>query len=542
MGFTLSAFLFDAKKSISIFLAVLFPFLSVMGITVPKQGSGTAVTSQVTGCLYASTDKIRKYELIEKIAKYDMYLAKYEREACQLVLKSTSIQDNLEWKMTDFVNAAGDILKSSVFRESYINVSTNNIPEYYPDAIVPFAGGRFSLFETNANQPFYIQVYSSPETPAGQYKSTISILNSDTKKVECTFNITAMVWNFTLPQTPSCETAMGLDKSYIAAKHGVAVDSAEAQALYEKYYECLLEHKISAYNLPVDILIDEADAYMSDPRVTSFCIPYSNNDELLVKYYNKVKSNPVWAAKGFFYPIDEPSTAADYATYCQMTDRLARLCPGYHMVTPFYKYKFTDAGTDFNSVEQQKGRSDIICANSNLYDENGLAQQVADRVTTGDKSWWYVCCGPKGDYCNLFTSWEGIQHRLLFWQQKQCNVSGLLYWSTTYWADVDDVWTQALTTPWTGNDSFGDGSLFYNGNKVGINGPVSSLRLEAVTDGIEDYEYLTIAQKIFGEDYVTRTIAKLSSSLTEYTYSDALFACVREKLGNDISNYYASAK
>lgn len=542
MKFSLSSFLFDAKKSLSIVLACIFSFLSSAGLSLPGQGAGTSLKSDVTGCLYASTNKIRNNEYIGKVSKFGICLAKYEREACQLVLKSTSVKNNLEWVMTDFTNGNGDKLACSVFKEAYINVSTTSTPKYYPDALVPFAGGDFSITEKNINQPYYIQVYASPQTPAGEYTSTIIIKDNDAgERVECIFKISVTVWDFTLPVTPSCETAMGLERGQIAAKHGVAGDSAEAQALYEKYYEYLLSHKVSAYNIPVDILSDEADAYMSDPRVTSFCIPYSWDDDTLVRYYTKVSSNPVWAAKGFFYPIDEPSTAEAYATYCQMTDRLAQLCPGYNMVTPFFKYKFTDAGTDFNSVTQQKGRSNIICSISNLFDEKGFADDVAARVKDGDKSWWYVCCGPKGDYCNIFTHWEGIQHRLLFWQQKQCNVTGLLYWSTSYWTDVDDVWTEALTTPWTGKDSFGDGSLFYNGNKVGIDGPVSSLRLEAVTDGIDDYEYLAMAEQLFGENYIDDIISEVSKSLTKYTYSDELFAKVREKLGSDISSYYASA-
>ena len=40
--------------------------------------------------------------------------------------------------------------------------------------------------------------------------------------------------------------------------------------MYAKYYESLLAHKISAYELPEDIRSDKADAYMDDPRVTGF--------------------------------------------------------------------------------------------------------------------------------------------------------------------------------------------------------------------------------------------------------------------------------
>ena len=86
------------------------------------------------------------------------------------------------------------------------------------------------------------------------------------------------------------------------------------------------------------------------------------------------------------------------------------------------------------------------------FSDRGFADAIADRAAAGDKIWWYVCCGPgpKTDYCNLFTQQEGVKHRVLFWQQMQQHVTGLLYWSTTYWSDVGgDPWSSAWTTPCT---------------------------------------------------------------------------------------------
>ena len=74
----------------------------------------------------------------------------------------------------------------------------------------------------------------------------------------------------------------------------------------------------------------------------------------------------------------------------------------------------------------------------------------------------------------------------------------------------------------------------YDGYHVGVNGPVSSLRLEAVANGIEDYEYLTMAQQLLGDDYMNKTISKVAKDLTNYTLSDAQFAKVRVELGNAI--------
>ena len=178
-----------------------------------------------------------------------------------------------------------------------------------------------------------------------------------------------------------------------------------------------------------------------------------------------------------------------------------------------------------------------MCPETVVFDEDGFAERAWTRQANGDKLWWYVCCGPspKTDYCNLFTQQEGIKHRVLFWQQKQYNVTGLLYWSTSYWSDVGgDPWTSAWTTPWTGVDTFGDGSLLYDGYHVGVNGPVSSLRLEAVANGIEDYEYLTMAEELLGADFVNGILSTVTKDLTHYTLSDAQLAIVRVELGSAI--------
>ncbi len=542
--------LFKFKNALSFFIASFLPLLMVTGLQV----TGVNSVSKLSGCLYPSTRKIRKIQLIGADTSISFGLAKGEREACQLVLRAEEVKRNLTWEMTPFQDKNGNILESRVYKESYLKVAmptsikncpNEAAPQYIPDALMPFEGGQFSLTDVNENQGFYIQVTSTPDTAPGEYKSVVTV--KDGNKLQLEFEITAKVWNFTLPETPTCETAFRIGKGAIAQKHGVESNSPEATELYKKYYEYLLSRKISAYSIPADILSDEADAYLNDPRMTSFLISYPKDDETLQRYYNKVTSNPEWAAKGYFYPIDEPTSAEHYRTYEAMTDRLAALCPGYNMVTPFDLYKFTNDGIKYNALQLQRGKSNIICGLSKLYDFistqkcpsiNGFREELEERVQEGARSWWYVCCNPRPDYCNFFISNEGLETRLLFWQQKQRNVGGVLYWDTTYWSYVEDVWSEPLTTPWTGKDAYGDGSLFYNGNKIGIDGPVSSLRLETIADGIEDFEYLTIAEKLFGRDYIDKLMAQLSTGLKEYTYSDDLLMQVREIIGNDIEAYY----
>lgn len=545
--FFLSSLIVSVKKSFSVLLATL--------IFLTGTGGGFSLSEYlVRGChenflsvpsysFYDATAKIPRAGSIEKQGKYTMYLAKNESEFCQFVFRLREDRRDISLYLSDFTNENGDTLETTLAREYYVDTNSSTVSGSYPDAIVPIDCEYNFPFTAQLNYAYYIGVKSTEDSAPGLYTAEITVRSEnqpDNRFENLKVNVYAYVWDFTLPDTPSMDTAMGLSKDNIAKFHGVSTGSAEATELYKAYYEFLLEHRISAYSLPVDILSDEADAYMSDPRCTSFEIPYGS-DEYIQAVYQKLSTHPDWAAKAYFYPIDEPSNEDAYNSYNAITERLSRLYPGYNMVTPYYMSEVEIGGEKFSSTSLQDGKSSIICPVSNLFSSDKFCDEAHARQKNGDKLWWYVCCGPapSSNYCNLFTQFDGIRHRLLFWQQKQLNITGLLYWSTNYWNDVADPWQSSWTTPWTGNDTFGDGSLLYPGKSHGVNGPVSSLRLEGILNGIEDYEYLTMAEELLGKDYTDKIIAKVSRDLTNYTYSDALFAKVRTELGNAIEKAVA---
>ena len=541
--FGFSSLLSRWKQAIAALSALLIFFSSggSMKVSLSQlavRGVTPHLLSVPSYCFYEPTVKIPKTGALEKHASHTLYLAKNEGEYCQLALHTRLDRERARVSLTPFTDQNGNTLETEFCEEYYVKTTGETVFGSMPDALVPLAVGaenKLPMLQMQ-NYPLFIGVRTTTETAPGDYTAKLTLFcneNEDDKYERLTLEITAHVWDFALPETPAMDTAMGLGKGDIARAHRVDPNSAEATALYKSYYEFLLRRHVSAYDLPVDILSDEADAYMSDPRCTSFCIPYAG-DNTIRAYREKLSSNPAWAKKAYFYPIDEPSDEEAYARYNQICERLNALYPGYNMVTPFYTNEVEIGGETRYGVDLQEGKSSIMCPESVLFDEAGFAERARERQAGGDKLWWYVCCGPgpKTDYCNLFTQQEGLKHRLLFWQQKQQGVTGLLYWSTTYWSDVGgDPWASAWTTPWTGVDTFGDGSLLYDGYHVGVNGPVSSLRLEAVANGIEDYGYLTLAQSLLGEAYVEKTIAKVAKDLTHYTLSDALFAGVRTELG-----------
>ena len=514
-------------------------------VFVPQGGVKTEDRTLHYDFAYA-TEKLQPTANLGKDAGHTLRLAKNEREGVQLVLSSTAKSRTVKVSVGNFVNAAGDELPVRIYQERYVAVPGwgSVFSEEYPDALEPLSAGDPVTLTRNRLQPIYIETVSGEDAAPGTYTAACTVTD-EAGNVLASPLLTAEVWDFALPDAPATESAMGIFSSEFwrlmgldGTSYGHNGDNGtytleQAQEdVYKQYYDYLLEHHITPYELPYDILDERADAYMSDPRVTSFLVPYPEDDDTLKQYYAKVTSDPDWAKKAYFYPIDEPNDEAAYARYREITDRLARLCPGYNMVTPFYSNAPETEG-GLTAVELQRGRSSILCPESVVLDSEGAPEALyAARDEEGARIWWYVCCGPTGDYNNNFIRQQAIRHRILFWQEKMENVTGFLYWNSIY-CDKGNPWETSKT--WDSYESGGDGVLMYPGRYMGYDEPVGTLRLKNLCDGIEDYTYLTMAEEIFGREWIDERIARITSTLTEYTLDDALLQQVRDEIGSALA-------
>ena len=108
---------------------------------------------------------------------------------------------------------------------------------------------------------------------------------------------------------------------------------------------------------------------------------------------------------------------------------------------------------------------------------------------------------------------------------RRYGLTGLFYWTVVYWLEVD-AWTNPLTHKKQFN---GEGCLFYPGTDAGFDGPVASMRLKALRDGLEDYEYLVLA----GEAGAAKAAA-IAASWTKWETDPAKIAAAREELAKAI--------
>ncbi|WJH32958.1 DUF4091 domain-containing protein [Paenibacillus sp. CC-CFT747] len=150
----------------------------------------------------------------------------------------------------------------------------------------------------------------------------------------------------------------------------------------------------------------------------------------------------------------------------------------------------------------------------NKYDKD----YAQERQAAGDHVWWYTSVNPKHPFPSYHIDDELLSARLLSWMQKDYGVEGNLFWSTTIFKKYDgkqyvprDVWTDPLAFP----GANGDGYLFYPGTQLGIDGPVGTIRLEAIREGMEDYEYLWQL-----EQHIKETASRLG--VKDYPVHDSL--------------------
>ena len=122
--------------------------------------------------------------------------------------------------------------------------------------------------------------------------------------------------------------------------------------------------------------------------------------------------------------------------------------------------------------------------------DDGL-DSIRQHVKRGKEAWFYTCLYPQGTYLNRFIQQPVLKTRLLQWLNYRYDFTGYLHWGGNYWTDDPFHDTDASIPSGDGKMELlpaGDAFITYPWReKYSIH---SSIRLEAMRDGIEDYELL----------------------------------------------------
>ena len=517
------------KRIISVFLAVLMavPFLASCDKKNESKKPADPVPSIVMWTAH-SYDKIRTETRATKDVKaeYTAYVAKNETESVNIALRSTANTGLLSFRL---LSGENEYIKVEIFHVMEILKQGR---KRWTDPAAPLGPGRRFQIKKNETMAVLVDFKTEADTPAGDYVYEFGVTDKNGELLN-KVRITVHVWDFEMPEERKFRTAVG-------NKYTV------------EHYEMLLEHNLSGYHIPFDLLDPRADAYMSDPRVTSFRIPFYKGDtdyeEKLTAIYEKLKTNEVWFSKAYFYPIDEPSTAEHMADIERLCNELRRICPGIKITSPYYKnLQITDEMDQIEFMDQYIDLHCPILANWNeteIYNDYQMSKYPSfdERMKAiqakGETVWAYVCNYPLAPYLNVKVDDEGIVSRVLFWQFYQRDIEGFLYWHTSYYLQLGNG-----ENPWASVDTFrngiyGDGILIYTGTGAGLprSTPVASIRLKIVRDGLDDIQLLYMAEELLGHEWVDKRANSVSKSLTSVDVSSDQLAALRIEIGNAIES------
>jgi hypothetical protein len=498
--------------------------------------------------------------------------ARNEVEPFQVIVSALGRRlEGVSASMSDLEDGSGNRIDSThtkLYREQYVYVRnpspySTTEPGWWPDALVPFVnpidgrpvpamqfvredvggkivpqltGARFtgSPFDVwpGKNQPLWIDVSipreASPGTYTGRFTVTIPALGETHLPVKLT------VWNFTLPDGSPIATHFGsLDG--IAERHGVSRTSNDFANLQARYSEAMAEHRIDPpipENLRPPLKSDGSidwkkthealKRYLSSYNIRSiqiptfrFSDPTKSNRKYVIRYlqsyYDYLKSQG-WDKGAYYYPLDEPNSKEAYdqvRTYAQLVHEAN---PNIRLLCTEQPYTQDPAWGDLYDAV------DIWCPLFAFFDEESA---MAARKR-GNDIWTYTAlCQKAPPYHPQFAQISGqptlfwqidfpvLNYRVPLWIMWRYGIKGLLYWSSVYWGGPErDVWTD----PGFRNRYNGDGFLFYPGTEAGIHGPVTSIRLKVLREGLEDYAYFTLLERLGDTSFLSEEVSKIGSS------------------------------
>ncbi|WP_347245184.1 glycoside hydrolase domain-containing protein [Thermogutta sp.] len=461
-----------------------------------------------------------------------------------------------------------------VYREHQIHIVHGTYrneafrPGWYPDPLIPTRNpitevslhGKYQAlpFDLPAEEThgFYIDIFVPPETPPGKYAGRITVRGNAVSASE--IPVTLEVWDFTLPSTPSLVTAFGSPsqrmRSYYV-KRATSGKESPPENWEEVDKQCaalVSEHRINAYP-PSDWLVLRRDD-------SGYTLPQESIAKLR-SWIDRYHVNAIQIPSPVGRVTDPGQSPDDLHAWLAAWDKAIAEIARPHVIFYIYlkdepndpeAYEFVRHWGKSIRAAQTKvkvlvveqtvtqnpawgdlyGAVDIWCSLFPLYDEPTAKQRQA----LGEIMWAYtaLCQGKR------ISPWWHIDYPLLHyrvpsWISWRFGITGLLYWGgMSYWDQVEDPWTDANTyrpgpadRPLTFN---GEGTLVYPARPCGYEGIVPSLRLKALRDSIEDYEYLEMLRRGDRADDAQRLVLSLTPSWFEWSDNPEDYEEARRKL------------
>ncbi len=508
--------------------------------------------------------------------------ARNEWESFQILMRADAPVEGITVEPADLKGPDGALLAAKdvrLYRQHQLELT---VPTYrneafkpggYPDPLIPFKHpvtrkplGKARLiavpFNLPANQThgFWVDIYVPTDAPPGVYKGAYHVTARGQKAVEISVELT--VWDFALPRVPTFQTALGSPAARMRgyyrqrAKAGKESEPKDWAAVEAQCAELVSRHRINAspppgtlnpvarpdgsFHFPPE-RVAELRRFIDRHHVNALMTPHPRSavkdpDKERQKLHAWLGSFDRLAAAlarphvvFFTYLRDEPNKEEEYR-YVQTWGKAVRAAKSAVKVLVVEQ-----TWTQDEKWGDLYGAVDVWCALFPLF----KAQSAAKRQALGETVWCYTALCQRAPTPWWHIDFPLLHYRAPAWIAWRFRIRGILYWGgMSYWRQVDDPWTDPKTLDRRKRNAKylwnGEGTLVYPGRAVGYDGIAPSLRLKALRDGIEDYEYLAILERAGRADEAQKLILPLATSWFQWQKDPAAYETARAALAKMI--------
>ena len=368
-----------------------------------------------------------------------------------------------------------------IYRVGYVETVASAYPVTHvgewPDPLFPDAA-------QDAGPPhlalWWVEMRVPKDVPAGRYSATLTVSAAEPAH-SVTFPVNLRVLDFTLPDRVPFPVSVWTQWKY---PWGKDMTRQEVDA----HIGCFLEHGLDPVNLGPALGDPEDPQSVSEnlKKLIERGLQITLLGNMTPELYEKAKQDG-WLPRVFHYLMDEASK--------DMFEQ--QVIPSHRE----FKQKYPELNTMVTAQNWgDMGRGcDIWVTDPSTYRN----VEEARRAASGIKFWLYFCHLPiRIEFFKPLVYEPAVQidtpaveARLIYWLCHHLAVDGLMFWPGNLWdAGNAEDWQQSgwkLTRvpypfPYAGIHN-GNGFLIYPG-------PVPSLRMKLLHDGLEDYGYLKLLE------------------------------------------------
>jgi hypothetical protein len=436
----------------------------------------------------------------------------------------------------------------TLYREYYITVTGTTSygggsnppmgPGTYPEPLIPFTDpetgspmcvASAALKACNAtisagqNQPYWMDISvpgGATNSPPGNYTGTISV-TADQGTVS--IPVTLVVWNFELPLQPS---ELSLWTLWPPGAGNTITTLARA----------LMRNKVMS-------CCDVAANASSD--ITNFGL---NRFGLNLFYIVGIKCDGSYSSLPSTSQINVAASnmPAGLPLDLYVADELNGCPSAYpplktaginaHAANPSVKTIMTANVPDPNLFDEGDGRSAI----DHWVLLDSVQQWPALPFTGGGDLWSYTSCNTgSGNTPEWMMDYPPINERIqagfLNWTQ---GATGILYYRPDGWSAGNAIgsWNNVDTTACgRGLARPGDGIFVYPPGPIASTESAPGIRLKAIRDGIQDYEYAQILKSLGQSAFTNSVVQPIATSWTNWTHDPGALEAARQQLGQQLN-------